>query len=153
MSRYDIALNKISEKKVSPTSDDVDLYKKSKRCELWKIKEDGMTQGAVCHLKFLNKFENPQKYGQPFCIKLKIKVPCEFHIPLSGELLLKLDGEEYPLIIREVKQDYTNPKKISELSGILKSSLNPRTPQERRDLRDHNIAKLLEDSKHQPYIN
>jgi len=106
-----------------------------------------MSQGAVCYLKSIDKFENKEKYQVPHSISLTAQVPCDFHIPLKGPLLLKLGGEEYHLMVSEVKQDYTNSKVDVKLSGLVRPISNRLSPQERRDLIHQQFDRLSADSK------
>jgi hypothetical protein len=140
MGRYDIALKRCPEP--------LPIKKGSlRKCELWKIRENVVSQGAVCYLKSIDKFENKEKYRTPYSVKLTAQVPRDFHIPLRGPLLLKLDGEEYRLLISEVKQDYARTRSDVKLSGDINFSPNMLSPEERRNLRRQQFDRLSADSK------
>jgi hypothetical protein len=147
MNRYDIAKGKKSLMiPVERTATQGTLRK----CEMWKNKEDGAVQGAVCYLKFLCKFEEKEKYlSSPYSIRITAQVPCDFHIPLKGQILMKLDGEEFRITILEIKQDYVNPKIDVEIYGMLSIIANALTPAERKELRSQNFERLSVASKYQ----
>ena len=145
MTRYEIATKKVPAT-VKPRNRGT-----LRKCELWKIGKDGITQGTVCYLKSLDKFETSNKYS-PMGIKLVAEVPCDFHLPLRGPLLLKLDEDEFRIFISCVKQDYESPKKDTELSGTISPSpvADTLTPAERGYLRRVKFDKLSAGSKNQP---
>jgi hypothetical protein len=120
-----------------------------RKCELWKLDEQGTVQGAVCYLSSLEKFESTDRYRSPYSIKISAQVPGDFHLPLKGQILMKLDGEEYHLTILELKQNYGKSKSVIELSASLKLTGDNLTPIERRNLKEQKFALLSTFSKQQ----